>query len=1192
MGQSYAMPSKGGAAPEKAQSTQGTALAARGQQLPQKAGNQGVGGTLKGWWDKGTDWLGKKYDQASGAVSGAYNSVKQTATDFADIYQNSDLSYKDGKFSASTDMDEVMDVLPASMREKLSLDKSLPSANKATLEVDTNTGKLSLKVPNLMLSSLNMGGVSAGKTRLGGVQLTIDNAGALAHDYAKKKAGSTVADMVFGKQQQATGIDNTTTLKVASVLANDVAYPAAQMSAKQLELSALDVSIFNKGGGLPGADAHPDQLQMNFSVGSAVVRGLSSPKSSATELGISGLSGNLDQIRETGDVAAGRIHASGLVHDGNRLGSGQISDLRSHIDNKGGGLPFLDAQQDQLQTSGSVGALALQGLDSSKAKAGSATVEGLGWQQGQNTSITAKKAHVENGSSALGSVKSGDLNGVRAQVGGGGVTAGLDEGTLTGLDTKDIDASSLSVKNLDYQQGSAGKKLSLAGAQAKGLDAGGQTLGSAEVQGLIATEGQDGRRSGSLVGATLNNLDSAQVDAKQAVISGLQYSQDRNGLAVDVQSAKANGLDVAGNKVAAAQISGLSATQKGEDFSAHLGGGSATGIDTASVDAGRATIQELRLQKNGSGIQGSAAGISAEKLTGDGISVGNLSAQAVSGQSGAAGLSGSVGKASIDALDSQSVDVGHGNLTGLNFHKDGQGTSGSVDSLAAQKLSAGGTTVGTVAAQKLAAQTTAGGASGSAAGVQLQNLKSGTATVGSADLSGLSGAKEGEKVSVGLEKGQATGVGVAGATVGKIGVEKLAASGDQATQSGRLSLGSLDAEKLHHAAGSAQSLGLKGLTVAGSNSGGGRAVVDQKPDRLQGSMSLDQGTVSGLDTKGFDARSVELRGAQAAVNGDQKSGSLASVTASGVAADAGGMKVGVEKIQGTNLSGKTTAGGKATAAPTGPSPAALAGLVDEAHLKGSVALNPGKAGPVKIGANTNANFNVDVQNGRIDPRSTRVAVDKPLDGPLWVTAKGAYLDDQGGDRAKLKADLGGWKDMNLSDQLPGKQDTVPLKLSELAQQVLPTTGKSPAAKPVTSGPGLEGKAGSLSASGITLNGTLPADKGGKASGPVDLDRSNLAGTVGLRSGKADLGSVKADLQREDSRDNTASVSANGASNLALQFTRLLVGNFSVDTGDSALKGGKSSISGGALSVQEGKGGQQVKGSIGAVKVENLEGAKR
>lgn len=54
---------------------------AQSQQLPAKQ-NTGVMGTLQGWWDKGTDWAADKYDQASGAVSSAYNSVKKTAGDF------------------------------------------------------------------------------------------------------------------------------------------------------------------------------------------------------------------------------------------------------------------------------------------------------------------------------------------------------------------------------------------------------------------------------------------------------------------------------------------------------------------------------------------------------------------------------------------------------------------------------------------------------------------------------------------------------------------------------------------------------------------------------------------------------------------------------------------------------------------------------------------------------------------------------------------------------------------------------------------------------------------------------------------------------------------------------------------------------------------------------------------------------
>ena len=45
------------------------ALAPRNNQLPAKEENRGVGETLKSWWNKGTSWLGEKYDAASHAVS-------------------------------------------------------------------------------------------------------------------------------------------------------------------------------------------------------------------------------------------------------------------------------------------------------------------------------------------------------------------------------------------------------------------------------------------------------------------------------------------------------------------------------------------------------------------------------------------------------------------------------------------------------------------------------------------------------------------------------------------------------------------------------------------------------------------------------------------------------------------------------------------------------------------------------------------------------------------------------------------------------------------------------------------------------------------------------------------------------------------------------------------------------------------
>lgn len=97
-------------------------------------------------------------------------------------------------------MDEVMDVLPESLRKKYQLDRSNPAANQVALEMDTNTGRLTLKIPNLMLSSMDLGGVKAGRTSLAGVVLTVDNAGGVAHDYAAKKAGNWAADKILARK--------------------------------------------------------------------------------------------------------------------------------------------------------------------------------------------------------------------------------------------------------------------------------------------------------------------------------------------------------------------------------------------------------------------------------------------------------------------------------------------------------------------------------------------------------------------------------------------------------------------------------------------------------------------------------------------------------------------------------------------------------------------------------------------------------------------------------------------------------------------------------------------------------------------------------------------------------------------------------------------------------------------------------
>jgi hypothetical protein len=74
---------------------------------------------------------------------------------------------------------------------------------------------------------------------------------------------------------------------------------------------------------------------------------------------------------------------------------------------------------------------------------------------------------------------------------------------------------------------------------------------------------------------------------------------------------------------------------------------------------------------------------------------------------------------------------------------------------------------------------------------------------------------------------------------------------------------------------------------------------------------------------------------------------------------------------------------------------------------------------------TVAQVTVDVKDGRIMPavdaqgrptgRGTQVKVNPPLDLPLWLTGKGAYVKDKNGAQAALKADIGGFFDMKVKD---------------------------------------------------------------------------------------------------------------------------------------------------------------------------------
>lgn len=1073
-----------------------------------------------------------------------------------EIYQESDLSFKDGKFSASTDMDEVMDVLPADLRKRMNLDRSLPSANRVQLEIDRSTGKVTLKIPDLMLSSLDLGGVTAGKTRMTGITLSMDGGGGVARDFAEKKAGKTVTNLLMGKEKaqgaagqggQAAGQgghDTTSTLRVQSVLAQDVVHGASKSSVKELSLQDLFVQIANKGGGLPGAHGfeggRTDNLTMDFSVGSATVKGLSSPGAQAGSLGVSGVKGSFDQQTERGSLSAASIQAGGLNAGGKQLGSGQVRQLSAQIDNKGGGLPFFDQTPDHLQTQGGVGSAQVSGLNTGTGSLGAGSLEGGRWaQRPDGISVGASALSVQDLKGASASVASGSGRNVSGSFGADGHTVTGDRMQIAGVKAGENSIGRAEAEGLRFKSDAAGTGIS---ADARSLAVSGVDTAAVDLQQGRAEDLRYRQSQGNVaVGAGsvgLTGLKSAGADAASVSGSGVQFRKDQAGMA-----GSADQLALQGGRVGEARLKAAAAT--GLDLSAQGGvrAGSAkslslTGLDTEKVDAAQVNARDLQAREDKSGIHLAIKGADAAGLDAAGNRAAAVSLSGLDAQVGADRRSGSLklGSASATGLDTAAVDAKGVRLDGLDARLSAAGGALSLKGASATGLSANGVTAGSVGVGDVRAE-----------GRDAQHLSAGVGSLTAKDIQGKQGgvaSLQAQNLSVGRD-GQQLQAGVASAS----------ATGLRAGDS---RVGAAD---------------LTGLSASGTDNGTGR-------------IGLDGVTLRDVDTASVDAKTVTGKKLAATAGPNGLDASAKMLGATGVSAGSGGTAVSIREIGAEDVAVRQGKPGAPIVQRTaGSSAAGMAGLIDDADIRATAGLTPGKMSAVTVKKGTDINARVKINDGQIDPRATRADFSKPLDGPLWTGVNGVYMDPQKDGSAKVKADVSGFFDLDITKNLPGGQKTLPTGAAALAGKLSPQA--TPGTVTSTPSTGLSATAGRVSASGVSLSAQSqsPALSGG---GPVDLSRASVSGSASLKSGTASVGAVKADLMREDARDNSVQFGAQqGGRNLALEFTRLLVGSFSTTFGGTEVQAGKSSVGQGQLSVAPGGSGAQVKGTVGSVQVEGL-----
>ena len=138
---------------------QGSPASARTK--PAATGRQGAPSTgIRGWLAGAGRWIGDKYDAATGAVGDFVHQTGQAAAELWDLASHSDLSLEGGNLVLDTDLDELMDVMPASVQGALQLDRA--SANRVRVVIDPKVALLTsdaITVQGLDTASLKTGEV-------------------------------------------------------------------------------------------------------------------------------------------------------------------------------------------------------------------------------------------------------------------------------------------------------------------------------------------------------------------------------------------------------------------------------------------------------------------------------------------------------------------------------------------------------------------------------------------------------------------------------------------------------------------------------------------------------------------------------------------------------------------------------------------------------------------------------------------------------------------------------------------------------------------------------------------------------------------------------------------------------------------------------------------------------------------------
>lgn len=1186
---------------------QGSAPSSAGAESQQQGARQGAPSTgVRGWLAGAGRWVSDKYESTTDAVGDFAQKTGQAASELWDVASSSDLSLEGGNLVLETDLDELMDVMPASVAGALKLDREA-SANRVRVVIDPGEKVAVLTSDEITVAGVDSESLKTGTVRLQGVRIRLSN----------PAGGVPFVDGDFGFLGFKDADDNLTAeVEVSGITASDVVVQGSDgpTALASLQVDGLTGTAAAQGGAPMGEDA---KTTLDFSVEGAVMEGLSRQGITVDKATATGASGGMYEGSETAFLAAEQLAISGATQNGTALGSAEVTGARVDIKNEGGGLVGLDDKADRLSgrvrvdaasvkdfdgqsadlESGTLGGVAvdfdsvartaraeaettrLQGLDTTSLDIDDATVRGLGADIGMGEDKTTLRAAAERA----------ELSGVRfdgdasTPAGGGGESANLDWG---------LDIADASLSDVD----AAGAKL--AGVQTENLQASG--LASGEASWFMARADQAG----------IEGLDHDLLRAREATLGGAgmdwHAGGDTNVRARDVSvtDAAAHNFSAAGLQASGGAVT-FGPTGDARGSLAHASVTDATVADRVSVESG-----EVR-GVSGSSLGGERqVGIESASATGvrDSVTGGTLRSASLSGvQTGGAGgqFSTTVDEARLSHGAMSGHRVTDATARGLSVSRDGGGAlTGGFDGLQATGLhgATGGSGVDVAsldARNGQATMGTGGFGSGSLAQLSTTGLRTDQGSAATASVHGLSASRDASGVQATARRGEAGDIQLAGGgSIGTLRTESVSAQhGNGRSQ---LGVGSAEATDVAASGLSAGSVSVQGAHVDHSaGSGGALSGTYRQGDRGPGVARLqtllaghghDVGTPDGVFGPTTARALVAFqRSAGLTPDGVAGSGTLGALQggagpattragfdglqASTVAVEQGGTRASVDSIDASGGRMRLGPGGPAasldqlsardarvatTGAGAGGSSvdsSALLGsasrLVDDADIRGSVGLNEGRVDSLHVKPGTTASGQVRVRDNHVDQRNTRVDLSRPLDGPLWTSVSGVAPGRDG----QLKADVNGWFDQDLA---PKVNDSL----------------------------GLEGDR--LHSVGAMGTAAASQQGGGSSGGPglIDTESVQFQGDASFNAGTLDAGqagSITLD-ERQSADQNKVNFSADGRGQVVAGVADLLTRGFSTRTDAGSLSGGATRVQ--DARVQTGADGTNV--SAGSVDARDLQ----